>query len=1581
MKKVNRFLLLVLSGTIFGAFPVFGKTLFGPQHYDRSAGGMTEFTDSFTAIAGNARLFIENGEADGDHRVDNQVSSAKIFLNGKQLYGPSDFNQNVHLLETLVNLAEDNTIKVELNGGPNSTLTIRVTQPSVTMNADPEIILLGDSSTLGWESSDVETCAIDPGIGAVAANGSTVVSPSETIVYIITVIDPVGVSAVASQEIRVNRMPVAEPQSITTDEDLPVAINLSGSDIDGDELAYQISSGPLYGILSGDPPDIVYSPNLNFNGSDTFSFVVNDGIVDSAPAVIDITITPVNDPPVADARVDQSVFRGDTVNLDGSGSSDADGDPLSYQWAIVASPAGSTAVLSDPTLPDPTFAADVTGAYEVQLIVNDGTINSLQTQVAITVNPRLLVVPDVTGRPQADAEAALSTAGFVSGALSSIHHDTVPAGFVISQNPLSGETVEEFFQVDLVLSLGPETSLPTVSISAESSGIFQGDSTVLAWTASNSTAIIIDNDIGPVAAIGSVTVTPSETTTYSITATGPGGTASGRVTVFVLDPVFFETKLTSGDPPAGGEQFATTVGISGDTAIVGDPRAFIDEGVQSGAAYIFKYDGSTWTKQAKLTAADTVHNDHFGWSVAISGDIAIIGAKYDSDAGSASGSAYIFKYDGTNWAEQAKLVASDAEQGDAFGSSVGVDGNVAIIGAYLDDDAGGGSGAAYIFRYDNGNWLEQAKLVPVDATGGDMAGYSVAINGDIAVVGAPSHKEEAGVNAGGAYVFKYDGGTWSEQQELIPDNAAAGSNFGRSIDISGDTAIVGANNDKEEGFSSGSAYIFHFDGANWIQQAKLTSDNTSAGNYFGSSVGIYGETAIVGAVGECGQLCSGVAYLFKQDGTNWTKQAKLTAHDASDGDSFGSSVDVSGDAAIVGTYSADSAYIFTPQPVNVYFSASPDLTPTGETTLTWYTQNATSVSIDNGIGAVEVNGSRAVAVSETTTFTIIASGPLGTTTAETTVTIGYPPPIVTFTAEPEVIPAGGAATLAWDTENVDSCVIEPGGIDCTTAGPVEISPAETTDYLLTASGPGGSLQASVTVAIEPEISFTADPMTIWSGETSTLSWTAAYVDTCKIYPGPIDCSSPTGSIEIWPVMDQTYYISGFGPGGAISDMVKIHIVPRPSVWINATPAQLVAGESVTLSWSTSNLDTCVIEPGTIDCRSSGGSTTVWPTENATYTITGTNAGGSVSENVSVAFEAPSVSLSVDRTNILSGQSVTLYWDTTNADSVSIDNGIGNVESDGSTTIFPSKTVTYTITAIGPGGTDIAAVTIEVLDADSLGVLLISPTENDVIGLSQTQVTGLVASGLEEVGVTVNGYPAQVNGNMFFVNNLHLMEGENIITAIAMEPDGSTASDSVTVYVDTSITTDWIEPSVNPEAGIAPLSVTLSSDLHLTNLIQSSQITYEGTGEVTVAYVSDTEYELLFDTPGIYAITYWAVDDHGQAFSQAIRVNVLDREQLDTLLKSKWEGMKGALAAQDVEGGLTHFHIKSQARYRNAFNAIFGDLPQLFSDMQDIEMIYGKENRAKYRINRLHDIDGTPITITYYIYFVRDANGIWKIEQF
>ena len=139
-----------------------------------------------------------------------------------------------------------------------------------------------------------------------------------------------------------------------------------------------------------------------------------------------------------------------------------------------------------------------------------------------------------------------------------------------------------------------------------------------------------------------------------------------------------------------------------------------DNGVDSGSAYVFRYDGSDWVEEAKLTASDGAADDYFGGSVAISGDTAVVGAVCDDDNGRNSGSAYVFRYDGSDWAEEAKLTASDGAAYDYFGCSVAVSGDTAVVGASDDDDNGLDSGSAYVFRYDGSDWTEEAKLTASD---------------------------------------------------------------------------------------------------------------------------------------------------------------------------------------------------------------------------------------------------------------------------------------------------------------------------------------------------------------------------------------------------------------------------------------------------------------------------------------------------------------------------------------------------------------------------------------------------------------------------------------------------------------------------------------------------------------------------------------------------------------------------------------------------------------------------------------------------------------------------------------------------
>ena len=386
------------------------------------------------------------------------------------------------------------------------------------------------------------------------------------------------------------------------------------------------------------------------------------------------------------------------------------------------------------------------------------------------------------------------------------------------------------------------------------------------------------------------------------------------------------TKLVPGDG-AYNDLFGSSVAISGDCVIVGAPND--DEGVltNSGAAYIFQRSGSTWNQIAKLIAPDRSHNDVFGYSVSISGDYAIVGKPFDDHTGSNYGSAYIFYRNqaGPNkWGQVAKLVAttdggaSDGGTNDFFGSSVSISGDYAIVGAPNDDDNGSDSGSAYIYQRFDSTWSQVEKLVAPEGAAGDLFGYSVAINGDEAVVGAPRDDYDIGADAGFIYFFKRSEDTWST---LGPGagSGAAGDEFGGSVSIDGHFAIAGSHfYDGGEGLAnSGSARIYEElnDSGLWYSYISnlLKPSDAAASDEFGFSVSISGDYAVIGSLKYING--TGTAYVFQKstDDDDWPQLEKLIASDGSIW-GFGSAVSISGKYAVVGAKwdinSAGSAYVY-----------------------------------------------------------------------------------------------------------------------------------------------------------------------------------------------------------------------------------------------------------------------------------------------------------------------------------------------------------------------------------------------------------------------------------------------------------------------------------------------------------------------------------------------------------------------------------------------------------------------------------------------------------------------------------------------
>ena len=309
---------------------------------------------------------------------------------------------------------------------------------------------------------------------------------------------------------------------------------------------------------------------------------------------------------------------------------------------------------------------------------------------------------------------------------------------------------------------------------------------------------------------------------------------------------------------------------------------------------------------AKLIASDGEREDYFGVSVAVDGDTVLIGAFSDDEPGSSrgsgdSGSAYIFTRNAGVWTEHAKLTASDAASNDNFGVAVALDGDTVLIGSQSSNENGlVGNGSAYIFTRNAGVWTEQTKLTASDAASNDNFGSAVALDGDTALISASES----------VYVFARSNGVWTEQAKLTANDDVVAMHFGASVSVDGDTILIGASGDDDNGWQSGSAYVFVRGSGVWTEQTKLTASDTVIGDRFGAAVAVDEDTILIGGSGP------GVnsAYVFTRSNGVWTEQAKLTASDAGGYDDFGSSVALEGDIAVIGdshNYGINSAYVFT----------------------------------------------------------------------------------------------------------------------------------------------------------------------------------------------------------------------------------------------------------------------------------------------------------------------------------------------------------------------------------------------------------------------------------------------------------------------------------------------------------------------------------------------------------------------------------------------------------------------------------------------------------------------------------------------
>lgn len=359
-----------------------------------------------------------------------------------------------------------------------------------------------------------------------------------------------------------------------------------------------------------------------------------------------------------------------------------------------------------------------------------------------------------------------------------------------------------------------------------------------------------------------------------------------------------------------GDVFGSSACISGGWAAVGASHDDLSTWNKDyGSVSVYRNTPSGWVPEAKLMASDGESHDWFGSAVALDGDHLIVGAPgVDQGAVLFAGAAYTFRWTGAAWVEEQKLTKASAEYLDSFGISVSVSGNRAVVGIYFDDSAGlANAGRADVFEWDGQAWVLQTSLYPSDAAPGWLFGSAVSISGDRILVGAIGVDDGSTIFAGAAYVFDWNGTSWVEGAKLMASDPSYKADFGRSVSLCGDSCAVGGWHNDSVGDSAGSVYVFRRDSSGWVQDVKLRSTITMTGDYFGSSISLVDDMLIVGEPGEGNALNDnhGCAWLFRRTGGTWERRCRLVASDWAAHDNLGKAVSTDGRTVFVGASGDD----------------------------------------------------------------------------------------------------------------------------------------------------------------------------------------------------------------------------------------------------------------------------------------------------------------------------------------------------------------------------------------------------------------------------------------------------------------------------------------------------------------------------------------------------------------------------------------------------------------------------------------------------------------------------------------------------
>jgi len=350
-----------------------------------------------------------------------------------------------------------------------------------------------------------------------------------------------------------------------------------------------------------------------------------------------------------------------------------------------------------------------------------------------------------------------------------------------------------------------------------------------------------------------------------------GGLDSGSIYTYRRNGSVWQLEQTIPNPalvgPAG-DGFGTAVAVDGDVALFGAPGTGVGLFV-AGVVYVFRHNGSAWLLEQAIPNPTPAQGDQFGSAVAIDGNVAVVGARADDTGGLNTGAAYIYRYDGSTWQLDLAIPNPDPASNDSFGHAVAVSGDVAVVGVYSDNPGGvADAGSIYVYRYDGTAWLPDQMIPNPHPQNTDWFGHAVAVNGDLILAGAPQDKPLGQAGAGSVYAFRYNGTMWLLEQAIPnPQSEFAGAldNFGHALSLSGNAIVISAYaDDIDLVLNAGAVYIYRFNGAAWVQDLWIPNPDPEADDYFGWSVGISGDAVVAGVHSDdlAEMSLAGSAYIF-----------------------------------------------------------------------------------------------------------------------------------------------------------------------------------------------------------------------------------------------------------------------------------------------------------------------------------------------------------------------------------------------------------------------------------------------------------------------------------------------------------------------------------------------------------------------------------------------------------------------------------------------------------------------------------------------------------------------------------------------